>query len=88
MKISVKLFASFTKNVSDVVLAQHPEGIRAGIPIEVELPDNSTLADLADVLALPREQIKVTFVNGIARQLDHRLDPGDKIGIFPPVGGG
>ena len=88
MKVSVKLFASFTKTVSDVVLAQHPEGIRAGIPIEVELPDGSTLADLADVLALPREQIKVTFVNGRARKLDHRLDPGDQVGIFPPVGGG
>jgi molybdopterin converting factor small subunit len=88
MKISVKLFASFTKTVSDVVLAQHPEGIRAGIPIEVELPDNSTLADLADVLALPREQIKITLVNGRSRKLDHRLDPGDQVAIFPPVGGG
>jgi molybdopterin converting factor small subunit len=88
MKVSVKLFASFTKTVSDVVLAQHPEGIRAGIPIEVELPDNSTLADLADVLALPREQIKITLVNGRSRKLDHRLDPGDQVAIFPPVGGG
>jgi molybdopterin converting factor small subunit len=88
MKVSVKLFASFTKTVSDVILAQHPQGIRAGIPIEVELPSNSTLADLAEILALPREQIKVTFVNGISRELDHRLHSGDEIGIFPPVGGG
>ena len=88
MKVSVKLFASLTKTVSDTVLAQHPEGIRAGIPIDVELPDNSTLADLVDILALPNEQVKVTFVNGRSRKLDYHLHSGDEIGIFPPVGGG
>ena len=88
MKISVKLFAFFTKTVSEAVRNRYPEGIRTGIPFEVELPEGSTLADLVDYLALPREQIKVTFVNGRARRLDHPLKPGDEVGIFPPVGGG
>ena len=88
MKVSLKLFAFFTKTVSEVVLAQHPDGIRAGIPIEVELRENSTLEDLLAYLALPPEQVKVIFVNGRVKQLDHRLNPGDEVGIFPPVGGG
>ena len=88
MKISVKLFAFFSKTVSEAVQDRHPEGIRAGIPFEVELPEGSTLANLVDDLALPREQVKVTFVNGRIRDLDHPLQPGDEVGIFPPVGGG
>ena len=88
MQVSVRLFAFLTKTVSDAVLAQHPEGIRAGIPIEVALPEGSTLEDLVDYLALPREQIKVTFVNGRAQKLDYGLQPGDEVGIFPPIAGG
>ena len=88
MKVYVKLFAFFTRTVSEVLLTQHPEGIRAGIPIEVELPNGSTLRNLVDHLDLPREQVKITFVNGRAQKLDRRLEPGDEIGIFPPVAGG
>jgi molybdopterin synthase sulfur carrier subunit len=88
MKVYVKLFAFFTTTVSEAVLAQHPEGIRAGIPIEVELPKSSTLEDLVDFLALPREQVKVTFVNGRAQKLDFHLEPGDEVGVFPPIAGG
>jgi molybdopterin synthase sulfur carrier subunit len=88
VKVSVKLFASLAKSISEAVLAQHPQGIRSGTPLEVKLPEGSTLDDLVDHLALPREELKVFFVNGRARQLDHRLEPGDEIGIFPPVGGG
>ena len=88
MKVYVKLFAFFTKTISEAVLTQHPGGIRAGIPIEVELSDGSTLQNLVDYLALPRDHVKITFVNGKAQKLDRRLEPGDQIGIFPPVGGG
>jgi molybdopterin synthase sulfur carrier subunit len=88
MRVYVRLYASFTRNLAEGVLAQYPEGIRAGIPIKVKLPEHSTLNDLVDHLALPQEQIKVIFVNGRAQALDFRLAPGDEVGIFPPVGGG
>jgi molybdopterin converting factor small subunit len=88
MKISVKLFAFFTKTVSETIRNRHPDGIRAGIPFEVELPEGSTLAYLVDYLALPREQVKVTFVNGRAKGLDYPLKPEDEVGIFPPIAGG
>ena len=88
MNVSVKLFAGLTKSVSDAVLAQYPDSIRAGTPILVELPHGSTLKDLVDRLGLPQDSVKVTFVNGIARKLDYTLEPDDEVGIFPPVGGG
>ena len=88
MKVYVKLFATLVRNVPRTVLARYPQGIRAGFPIEVELPEGSSLDDLVAYLSLPEEEVKVAFVNGRARKLDYRLVPGVQIGIFPPVGGG
>ena len=88
MKVYVKLYATLASNVSDAVQAQYPQKIRAGSRLEVELPEGSTLIDLVTHLALPRAQIKVTFVNAKARDMDYRLQPEDEVGIFPPVGGG
>lgn len=88
MKVYVKVFATLTRSISKAVLARYPQGIRAGSSLEVELPESSTLDDLIAHLALPREEVKVTFVNGRAQELDYVLIPGDQVGIFPAVGGG
>ncbi len=88
MKIYVRLFASLAKNVSQAVLAHSPQGVRVGTPLEVELPQDSTLDDLVNYLDLPRQDIKLFFVNGRAQEINYRLEPGDEVGIFPPVGGG
>jgi molybdopterin synthase sulfur carrier subunit len=88
MKVYVKLYATLARSVAGPALAQHPEGMRAGSRIEVELPESSTLADLVDYLALPRRDVKVFFVNGRAQDSDYRLQAGDEVGLFPPIGGG
>jgi sulfur carrier protein ThiS len=88
MKVHVKLFGTLTRSVSGPILAHYPQGIRAGSPLEVELPKSSTLADLVAHLGLPREELKLTFVNGRPQELDYRLALGDEVGIFSPVGGG
>ena len=88
MKVYVKLYATLVRNVSESLLAQHPQGLRAGSRLEIELPEGSTLADLVDYLALQRKEIKVSFVNARSHDLDYRLEAGDEVGIFPPIGGG
>jgi molybdopterin synthase sulfur carrier subunit len=88
MQVHVKLFATLVSSVPQAVQARYPQGIRPASPLEVELPAGSTLADLVAHLALPREEVKIVFVNGRAQELDYRLAPGDQVGIFPPVGGG
>jgi len=55
---------------------------------DVDAADNATVSDLIDQLGLPTGQIKVVFVNGRARPPEWILQPGDEVGIFPPVGGG
>jgi len=88
MQVQVKLFATLVQNLSGPVLAQYPEAVRAGHPFELEMPEGSTLANLVADLALPDAEVKVIFVNGRAQPLDYRLQAGDTVGIFPPIGGG
>jgi len=88
MQVYVKLFAALSRNVPELILVQQPQGMRAGSPLKVELPDGSSVADLVAHLAVPLDQLKVSFVNGRARPLDYPLSAGDQIGIFPPIGGG
>ncbi|MEW5719341.1 MAG: MoaD/ThiS family protein [Chloroflexota bacterium] len=79
MIVRVRLFAN---------LVQHRPGAKAGQPFDVELAVDNTLADLVAHLRLPRDQVKVIFVNGIAAPFDYVIQPGDEIGIFSPIGGG
>lgn len=88
MKVQVRLFAALVQHIAESIRAHYPEGIRAGAPLEVELPEQSTLADLVSFLNLPQDQVRVVFVNGRARSLDYGLTSGDEVGIFPPIGGG
>ena len=85
MKVCVRLYAFLAERVSETLQEQ---GIRAGSPIELDLPEGSTLSTLVDHLTLPEEQVKLTVVNGRLRELDYRLQPEDEVGIFPPIAGG
>ena len=79
MLIQVKLFATLRRYAGDIPLGQ---------PIPAELPAGATLQDLVERLGIPPDQTKVTFVNGRAQELNWILQPGDEVGIFPPIGGG
>ena len=79
MRVRVKLFAS---------LCRYASGAVSGIPFEMQVSEGATLADLVDCLKLPREEVKVFFVNGRARSIDWPLEAGDDVGIFPLVAGG
>jgi sulfur-carrier protein len=88
MQVIVRLYATLAHRVAEPIRAQQPEGIGPGTPITLDLPEGSTLADLAVHLALSQDQVKLIFVNGRSRELEDRLQPGDEVGLFPPIGGG
>ena len=52
------------------------------------LTSGMTAGELANHLNLPTNQIKLIFINGRKHPPDTVLREGDRIGIFPPVGGG
>jgi len=60
---------------------------RQGFPLKSGT-ESATLADLVKLAELPREEVKMFFVNGRARPIDWPLEPGDEVGIFPLIGGG
>ena len=73
--IQLKLFATlsqYTPADSD----QYP--IAAGTTVE----------DLLVHLPIPAGQVKMIFINGRKQPSSTVLKSGDRIGIFPPVGGG
>jgi molybdopterin synthase sulfur carrier subunit len=79
VRVLVKLFATLSRHFGDVM---------PGTPVEVEVTEGATLADLAEQLQVLQEEVRMVFVNGRMQPLDYVLRPGDKVGIFPPVGGG
>lgn len=79
MKVYVKLYA---------LLRKHHPGPNRSIPLEVELPEAATVADLAPVLDLPPELVRSVFINNEAKDVQTVLHEGDQVGLFPPVVGG
>jgi len=64
-------------------------GLRAGEPFRVDLPEGVAVRDLILNLALAAEEIHLVMVNGrIVHDRDAPLGGGDRVGLFPPVGGG
>ena len=48
----------------------------------------TTVADVVRDLNIPVKDAKLIFINSIRRDLNTPLQDGDRLGIFPPVGGG
>jgi molybdopterin converting factor small subunit len=73
--IQVKLFASLQKFMP--ASADH-YAIEAGI----------TVGELLQQLDVPQELVKLVFIDNIYVELTYTLKGGERVGIFPPVGGG
>ncbi len=43
---------------------------------------------LLEQLNIPQEKAKLIFIDGIRANLSATLSGGERVGIFPPVGGG
>ncbi len=80
MRITVKLQA--------MLESYTPRDYQPGQPFPLDVPETSTLADVAALLGIRPQEIKVAYVNGKARAHAYRLREGDEVGFFPPLGGG
>ncbi|HAZ27455.1 TPA: molybdopterin synthase sulfur carrier subunit [Candidatus Acetothermia bacterium] len=69
-------------------LGRHTPDLRVGEPRSVAVPAGTTVGDLLTKLGILPEVVRLVFVNGAARPLDWELRDGDRVGIFPPIGGG
>lgn len=73
--ITLKLFATLGKFTPDSA---------DNYPVE----PGTSIRDLIAGLKIPEEKAKLIFIDGIKGELDSTLNGGERIGIFPPVGGG
>lgn len=71
--------------------------IRLYATLQGYMPDNAdhypiqmgaSLEHLIKSLEIPKDKIKLLFINGVRCGLETIVKDGDCIGIFPPIGGG
>lgn len=72
--ITIKLFAT---------LSQYTPADET-YPVE----PGTAIRDLLRQLGVPEDEVKLIFVNGRKGDLTTTLQGGERVGIFPPVGGG
>jgi molybdopterin synthase sulfur carrier subunit len=75
MQIKVKLFASLRNQVGKKEL-------------EMDIFDQDKVKDVVKSLNLSEKDNFITMINGVHCKLDHHLNDGDVLSIFPMIAGG
>ena len=78
MVLEVRLYATLRRYTPD-----SPDGV-----IKVDVPEKSTVLALVQKIKIDPAEIHLIMVNGIGCELDKIVNEGDRVGLFPPVGGG
>lgn len=79
MQVEVRLYCGLESCVP---------GTTFGQPLMVEITGNFSGRDLLKKINVPEEKAFVLLVNGLHKNLDVILSDGDRVSIFPAVGGG
>jgi molybdopterin converting factor small subunit len=74
MTLTVRLFATLREG--------------RGKELALEVPDASSPEDAAGRLGIERKDVAILLVNGRDGRWDGALAEGDRVSLFPPVGGG
>jgi molybdopterin synthase sulfur carrier subunit len=71
--------------------------LRLFATLAAQLPDNAlhypieagtTIDQLIKLLGVAAPDARLVFINGVRSTLEDQLFGGERVGIFPPVGGG
>lgn len=83
MEITIKLYATLSDYLP-------PGAVRNVAPLEVA--DGALVDEVITSLRLPRELVHLVLVNGVylapEERRTRRLEPGDRLAVWPPVAGG
>jgi len=80
VRVEVRLYATFARYAP----TQH-----AGEPFSADIADSASLTDLIRKLSIPGQEVHLAIVNGrVIHNHSFGLSEADRIGLFPPVGGG
>jgi sulfur carrier protein ThiS len=80
MRIEVRLYASLERALHEAA---------PGAPVDMEFPPGTSLHALIEALGIEASRVHLAFVNGAAvSERRQPLNDGDRVGLFPPIGGG
>ncbi|MCS5422615.1 MULTISPECIES: MoaD/ThiS family protein [Psychrilyobacter] len=79
IQIEIRLFAYLRE-----LLPLESRGVK-----KIQVKNDLTIDDLMDEIGISEKEIMIVMINGI-RKLDYNesMKEGDRVAIFPPVGGG
>lgn len=69
-------------------LRKYVPGYDGALGHDLPIPPGSTVSDAARLLGIPEEEVKLIMVNGRGSKWDTILQGDERLGLFPPVGGG
>ncbi|HAM49904.1 MAG TPA: thiamine S protein [Nitrospiraceae bacterium] len=78
MRIEVRLYATLRRYALSAA-----DGV-----LNVDVPEGSKVAHVIANLGVNADEVHIVMVNGVSSPLDQVLAEGDRLGLFPPVGGG
>jgi len=79
MKIELRFYATLIKYAEKNKIPQFST---------VELEDGTTVTSLLNKFNIPEKDVHVVIINGRNADLEQVLQDGDRVALFPPVGGG
>jgi len=79
MRIEVNLYATLKKYLKND---------NGGKSSTIDVKDGLCVKDVIQRLKIPADLVKLIFINGVHGKVDTILKDGDRLGLFPPVGGG
>ena len=79
MKVEVNLYATLKQYMKNEILSKSSA---------IDLEDGLCVKDIIQKLQIPADLVKLIFINGVHAKRDTILKDGDRLGLFPPVGGG
>ncbi|MBI9076340.1 MAG: MoaD/ThiS family protein [Desulfatibacillum sp.] len=75
LEIQLKLFATLAK-------------FQPSDPDHTPITEGESVTQILERLGVPVKEVKLVFIDGVRKELSHVLKGGERVGIFPPVGGG
>ena len=77
MKVNIKCFST----LSDQYACSHDQAV------SVDLEDGDTVRRAIDTMHIPKDQVKISFVNNRIVDLEQPLKHGDRLTLVPATGG-
>ena len=78
MVVEIRLYAT---------LRRYAPASSAGV-LSVQVPEGNTVAELLNGMSIELTEVHIIMINGVISTLTATLHQGDRLGVFPAVGGG